>query len=378
MKKSSLIFLLLLSSVFLGLGSCTSMGTNPDGKRFEKISASANFNNTEEIFQNPVVIPTSLGRPWYEIMYDIVFNGENRTPNEKLPEAPPELRKLDIKMKQARFIWFGHSTILLEIDGQRILIDPIFSDYASPIRGIGKRFQPPVLNIDDIKDIDFVLISHDHYDHLDHKTILKLKERKLQYIVPLGVGAHLEYWGIESDKITELDWWNEIKVKGLTLTCTPAQHFSGRGLFNRNTTLWASWAIKSKHQNIYFSGDSGYSKHYKEIGDRLGPFDIAFLENGAYNSDWKFVHQLPEEGVQASLDLKSRTMVPIHWGMFDLALHSWYEPIQRVTAEAKKKGVTIIAPKLGQLVSTEQKYKQETWWQPLIETTQKIPFSNVR
>lgn len=300
-------------------------------------------------------------------MYDFLLTGENLRPNTKLPEDPPDLVELEKKTKEVRFIWFGHSTILLEIDGKRILIDPIFSDYASPISDIVKRFQAPVFNIDDIKEIDIVLISHDHYDHLDYETISKLKSRQLQYIVPLGVASHLEYWGIKKDKIIELDWWDETKYMGLTLTCAPAQHFSGRGLINRNTTLWSSWAIKGNQQNIYYSGDSGYSEHYDKIGKRLGPFDIAFLENGAYNLNWKSVHQLPEEGVQASIDLKTKVMVPVHWGMSDLALHSWYEPIQRVSTEAEKKGVVVIAPKLGQLVSTRVEYKKQSWWQPLID-----------
>jgi len=343
------------------------MGTDPSSQHIENFTESKQYNTNEEIFQNPTVITTMLARPWYEVTYDFIFNGENRRPVEKLPEDPPALSELENKSQDVRFIWFGHSTILLELNGKRILIDPVFSNYASPIPGIAERFQAPVIELEEIPDIDVVLISHDHYDHLDYETIEKLKNRGLPFIVPLGVGAHLKYWGVTSDKITELDWWEETSFAGLTFTCTPSQHFSGRGMFNRNTTLWASWAIKGTQQNIYFSGDSGYSEHFKEIGERLGPFDIAFLENGAYNKDWKFVHQLPEEGVQASLDLRSKAMIPIHWGMFDLALHTWYEPIQRVTKEAKKKGVNIIAPKLGQLVYIEEQYKQEDWWTPLIE-----------
>lgn len=358
-----LIVVFLLSLYFIAY---TSMSVNPSGEHLAKISTSEHYNKPNKIFQNPVPISISTGRPMYEVMYDFILSGESLRPIEKLPEDPPNLTELEVKSIYVRFIWFGHSTILLEVEGKRILIDPVFSDYASPIPGIAKRFQEPVFNIEDIKDIDIVLISHDHYDHLDYETISKLKERKLKYIVPLGVSAHLEYWGIERENITELDWWQDTKFKGLVFTSAPAQHFSGRGLINRNTTLWASWAIKGNQHNIYFGGDSGYSEHYKEIGKRLGPFDVSFLENGAYDMDWKSVHQLPEEGVQASIDLKSKIMVPVHWGMFDLALHSWYEPIQRVSIEAEKKGVTILAPKLGQLVSTKVKYKQESWWQPLI------------
>jgi L-ascorbate metabolism protein UlaG (beta-lactamase superfamily) len=176
----------------------------------------------------------------------------------------------------------------------------------------------------------------------------------------------LRYWGINGKNITELDWWESETVHDIVFTAAPAQHFSGRGLFNGNSTLWASWAVQGKAQNIYFSGDSGYSEHYKEVGDRLGPFDFVFLENGAYDLSWKFVHQLPEEGVQASVDLRGKVMVPIHWGMFDLALHSWYEPVQRVTREAELKGVQIVTPKLGQLVSAQNEYKPDAWWEALL------------
>ena len=342
------------------------MGSDPSGDRLDEIMNSPQFNNNEKQFQNPNPIPLATGRSWTTIFYEFFFNGEARTPQVSLPEDPPDISEFDVKSNAIRFVWFGHSTVLLEIDAKRILFDPVFSDYASPIPGIVKRFQPPVFNIDEMQNVDFIVISHDHYDHLDYETISKLKNRNIQYIVPLGVGSHLEYWGIENDKIIELDWWNETTIQGLKFTCTPSQHFSGRGVLNGNTTLWASWAIQGQQQNIFFSGDSGYSEHYKEIGDRLGPFDLTFLENGAYSLDWKFVHQLPEEGVQANIDLKGKAMVPIHWGMFDLALHTWHDPIERVSNEAKKRSVTLIAPKLGQLVSTEQNFVQEDWWSSII------------
>lgn len=343
------------------------MGSNPEGEVMDRIKDSPQYNIIKEQFQNTKETPLYTGkRSWTAMFIDFFFNGEERTPKQKLPEDSSSLKLLASKSDDVRFIWFGHSTILLDIDDKRILIDPIFSNYASPIPVLVKRFQPPVFDIEKIDNIDIVLISHDHYDHLDHKTISKLKGRDIQYLVPLGVGTHLKYWGIEDKKIIELDWWEETIFQDLKFTAAPAQHFSGRGVSNSNGTLWASWAVQGKEQNIYFGGDSGYSEHYKQIGDRLGPFDLTFLENGAYNLDWKFVHQLPEEGVQANIDLKGKAMVPIHWGMFDLAIHSWYEPIQRVTKEADRKGVHIIAPIFGQLVSARKKYKQEAWWEPLI------------
>ena len=366
MKK--LLWLIPLIPLLVYILAYPSIGGNPEGKHLNRIEKSPQYDASEQQFQNPTATPLYTGkRSWFEMIIDFYLNGEERRPEKKLPEDRSSLSALATKSNEVRFIWFGHSTILLEIDGKRILIDPIFSNYASPIPGIAKRFQPPLFDIDEIDNIDVVLISHDHYDHLDHKTITKLKGRDIQYIVPLGVGAHLRYWGIDDKRVIELDWWEETVIKDLRFTATPSQHFSGRGIFNGNGTLWASWAVKGNDQNVYFGGDSGYSEHYKNIGDRLGPFDLTFLENGAYNKDWKFVHQLPEEGVQASIDLKGKAMVPIHWGMFDLAMHSWYEPVQRATEEAERKGVRIIAPKLGQLVSTREEHIQEAWWEPLIQ-----------
>jgi len=356
----------LIVPMMLTLISCTSMGSDPDGERLKKIQQSPQYNKMDEQFQNPVKTPLSTGRSFTEIFFDFFFTSNNRRPEQKLPELPPALTALDSKSDDVRFIWFGHSSILLEIDSVRILVDPVFSEYASPIPSFAKRFQPPVFELEKIPDIDIVLISHDHYDHLDYETIDELKTRNIHYVVPIGVGAHLEGWGINKTKITELDWWQSIRIGSLEFTCTPSQHFSGRGLFNNNTTLWSSWSLQGKSKRVFFSGDSGYGAHYKEIGDRLGPFDIAFLENGAYSVDWKFVHQLPEETVQANIDLKSNKLVPVHWGMFDLALHSWHEPIERVTAEAKRKGVEVIAPKLGQLVYVDTPFEFLDWWSAII------------
>jgi L-ascorbate metabolism protein UlaG (beta-lactamase superfamily) len=368
MKKLSLFILIFLSATYMV--ACTSMGANPDSKRVTRFKTSPQYNFEEERFQNPNPRPLfSSDRSQWDIFKEFFFGDQVRRPPAKLPEVIPTQEQLAQKSQAVRFIWFGHSTILLEMEGKRILFDPIFSKYASPIPGIVKRFQAPVMQLEEIQDIDVVIISHDHYDHLDHKTINQLMQRDIHFIVPLGVAAHLQYWGVEEQRISELDWWEETNYQGLKFIATPSQHFSGRGLLNGNSTLWASWVVQGTEQKVYFSGDTGYSEHYKAIGDRLGPFDLAFLENGAYNEAWKYVHQLPEEGVQASIDLKSRAMIPIHWGMFDLSIHSWHEPIERVTRVAKEKGVTLIAPKLGQIVSTEEVYQQESWWQALINWT---------
>lgn len=358
--------LLILPPTGLYLIASTAIGADPAGERLARIQASKQYSAERQALQNTRQIPLHVGRSWTEILRDYYSNSAEKRPLQKLPEQVPEAAILAGKNMDIRFIWFGHSTILLELEGKRILIDPVFSDYASPLPIVAERFQPPVLTVEQIPDVDIVLLSHDHYDHLDLDTINQLKDRVQHFIAPIGVGAHLEYWGVPAQRITELDWWQDTRLLGLQFTCTPSQHFSGRGIFNRNSTLWASWAVRGEQTNVFFSGDSGYADHYRQIGERLGPFDVTFLENGAYNKDWQFVHQLPEEGVQAHLDLKGRIMVPVHWGMFDLALHSWYDPIQRVTQEARRKGVQLATPQLGQVVTISQGYPQQDWWSALI------------
>lgn len=360
------ILILLLIPLLLYVVASTAIGVNPDGDRLARILKSEQYRHEQQAFANANAVPLRLGRSWTEVLHDYYSNTAEKKPRQKLPEAPPPLSELEYKSDDIRFIWFGHSTILLEIEGKRILIDPVFSEYASPLPIVARRFQPPVLTVEQLPAIDIVLISHDHYDHLDLDTISRLRERNIHFIAPIGVGAHLEYWGIPPQRITELDWWEESEIAGLRFTCAPSQHFSGRGMFNRNSTLWASWALRGRRHNVFFSGDSGYGDHYRQIGERLGPFDLTFLENGAYNQDWRFVHQLPEEGVQAHIDLRGGLMVPVHWGMFDLALHSWYDPIQRVSAEAKRRGVDLLTPKLGQLVRVGTDRPQQDWWSALI------------
>jgi len=242
LKLSLSVILIFIASFFVVVFMITRvpMGGTPSGDILLTIEKSQQYNLQKTQFENPKPTPLSTGRSMTDVMFDFFFNGEQRTPIGKLPEAPPALSVLQEKSESIRFIWFGHSTILLEIDSTRILIDPIFSDYASPIPFMVKRFQQPVFTIDEIKDVDLILISHDHYDHLDYKTISKLKNRNLEFIVPLGVGAHLEYWGVDRNIIKELDWWQSTSFNELILTCTPAQHFSGRGILNGSSTLWAS------------------------------------------------------------------------------------------------------------------------------------------
>lgn len=267
----------------------------------------------------------------------------------------------------ARVTWYGHSAMFLELEGKRILIDPMLGAKASPLPIVGStrfRLEKP-LDALRFTRIDAVLISHDHYDHLDYRSIRRLKRHVRHFFVPLGVGAHLRGWGVPAERITELDWWESAELDGIRLTAAPAQHFSGRGLSNRNTTLWAGWAIRGARHNIYFSGDSGYGPHFREIGERLGPFDFTMIECGQYNEKWAAIHSMPEESVQAHLDLRGAVMMPIHWGAFKLSLHAWTDPVERASVAAKEKGVNLVTPMIGQAVMLGDYDGIGRWWEPL-------------
>lgn len=261
----------------------------------------------------------------------------------------------------------GHSSLLMKINEQLILIDPVFSERASPVQWAGpQRFHPTPISIEALPKIDAVVISHDHYDHLDESAIKQLNNKVERFIVPSGLSKHLKKWGVEGEKITELAWWQSATFSEVTFVATPAQHFSGRGMFDRDETLWASWVISSPKINVFFSGDSGYFNGFKEIGERYGPFDMTFVETGAYNDLWLDIHMLPEESLQAHLDLKGKVMMPIHNGTFDLALHDWYEPLERIAELAQQHHVSLSLPIVGQAINMKTPEETEPWWQALM------------
>ncbi|WP_407310843.1 MBL fold metallo-hydrolase [Desulfosporosinus sp. SB140] len=300
------------------------------------------------------------------VIKEILFDAKSRTPQGKLPEVRSEMLPFLVPGETLKFIWFGHSTLLLNMDGQTILIDPVFSKFASPINFINKRFQPAVITLEELPPIDDIVISHNHYDHLDKKTIKFFRNKATKFIVPLGVGKHLRDWGISSSRISELNWGESLTSNALTYTAAPARHFSGRGLFDSNKTLWASWVIQGKLEKIFYSGDSSYSNHFKEIGNRFGPFDLAFIENGQYDKRWIDAHMLPEETIQAVIDLKARTFVPVHWGMFDMAVHNWSEPVKCIYKLAKTHELPIITPRFGEVVEIISRQTYFPWWESLI------------
>lgn len=363
---------LLLLCALLVLAGCAmvfpSMGADPAGERLKRLLASPQYDAERGRFFNPgrPVSPPVEGSMWA-----FFFNDKQTRPSGKLPQRVEDYSQLiaedsGVESSKAAFVWFGHSSLLLEIDGVRILVDPVFSNYASPVPFTIKRFQAPLFDLDNLPAVDVVLISHDHYDHLDYRTIKALKQQNPRFVVPLGVGAHLSRWGISETRIDELDWWQQLSIGEVSLISTPAQHFSGRGLRNRNSTLWSSWVVAGTQQKLFFSGDSGYGPHYKVIGDKLGPFDFSFLENGAYNKAWPTVHQMPEEAVQASIDLRAQAMLAIHWGMFDLSIHDWFEPILRVTAAAQENGVSVLTPRIGEIVKIGVDQPRDQWWHSLL------------
>jgi len=275
-----------------------------------------------------------------------------------------EQAKKEIEQSQCRVTWLGHSAIYLEMNGLKILIDPQLGKAASPLPLTVKRFTKEVpISAKELEEIDLVLLSHDHYDHLDYSTILTIKDKVKRWIMPLGVGSHLRKWGVDASLISEHDWWDTVEYKNLTFTCTPNKHFSGRKTNDRNKTLWSSWAIKSPFHNIFFSSDSGYWHGFKDIGDHLGPFDFCMVECGQYNHLWRENHMFPEESLQAFIDLKGKLMLPIHWGAFSLAPHDWREPVERLLKAAEEKNIqNITTPFIGESIVLDEEYPKRFWW----------------
>ena len=353
---------LIITIAFMGLSpQFGGKHTKEDIKRYE---ASGHFEAGK--FQN--LIPTPMDMTFgntMSILKDFIVGVPGKKPDFDLPIVKIDSINLEEKKNINRLIWFGHSAFLLQLDGKNILIDPMLGEYPAPHPTIGtKRFNSELpIEIQKLPKIDAIIISHDHYDHLDYESIKILKEKTDTFLVPLGVGAHLESWGIDATTIKEHNWWDETDFNGIKLAFTPSRHFSGRGVTDGSSTLWGSWVIKGKTKNIYFSGDSGYGPHFKEIGEKYGPFDFAMMECGQYNKKWANIHMSPEETAQASIDVKTNVMMPIHWGSFALALHTWNDPVLRVTKKAKELELPITVPKIGDeiLLDTIDLSLNE-WW----------------
>ena len=337
-------------------------GGKPSEESLKRFNKSANFLNGTFRNLQKTVQSTDFK---LSTIPQFFTNGNNKVPSIKLPSKKITKSFFNDKSQQPRITWFGHSAVFVEMENQNIFIDPMLGDVPSPHPWLGSsRFNKELpISIDSLPNIDVVLISHDHYDHLDYGSIKKLKNKVEQFYVPLGIKAHLVSWGIDENKVKEFDWWESISLNGIEFVSTPARHFSGRGVTNRNSTLWCSWVLKSESTSIFFSGDSGYGEHFKEIGDKYGPFDFSMMECGQYNEQWSQIHMLPEETIQASIDVQSKLTMPIHWGAFKLALHSWDDPIKRATKAAEELKVNITTPILGEsIVLKTNEYPLEKWW----------------
>ena len=294
-------------------------------------------------------------------------------PAEHLPAYQVDLFNLFNEDHHSFYIsWLGHSTIIMQFEGKKILIDPVLVNNISPFPLIKiKRYQATApLKTDDLPIIDAVFISHNHYDHLDKQTIKKLKDKTHIFIVPEGVGKYLKKWGIEKSKIKEVSWWDEGEIysdqKKMTFVCTPARHFSGRGIYSINNSLWASFVFIGENNRVFYSGDSSYNYHFKQIGHHYGPFNLSIMECGQYNEAWSESHLFPEETVRAHIDLKSDFLLPVHWGSFTLSKHDWWEPIERVSKVAIKKNVNIITPKVGEVIYLKKNTYTTEWWKDFI------------
>ncbi len=363
--KILLITLVILSlTVFLFMQQ-KSFGKLPSGARKQRIEKSPNYK--DGAFQNLTkTVMLAEDASYFSMMREFFKDKPGRYPQTAVPVVKTDLNTF--QTDAPALIWFGHSSYLLLISGKRILIDPVFSDRPSPVQYLGtKSFNGArAYGPDDFPQLDLILITHDHYDHLDYNSIAALKSKAARFIVPLGVGEHLEHWGVPERNITELDWWDSIPAfDNIQITATPARHFSGRGL-TRNKSLWTSYVLKTNTHNLFIGGDSGYDPAFKTIGEKYGPFDLALLECGQYDKQWPNIHMMPEETVQASIDLKAAVLMPVHWGKFVLANHGWKEPIERARKQVDALQVKITTPRIGEPVVLGNELPTAEWWRSIM------------
>lgn len=356
--------LLLILILVLFVNFHPVFGESPSDKIVSRMKEIPNY--VDGRFTNLNSIKENFGWSDYQKMFAKRFKGNpNRMPDHSLPVTTWTKEEVtNLQDTATTAIWYGHSAFYLHMDGKNILLDPMFGDYPSPVPFfIEKRYNDTLpISIDNLPRIDVVVFSHDHYDHLDYGSVLKLKDKAEHFVVPLGVGAHLERWGVSKENITELYWGENVVLAGINFTCTPAQHFSGRGLSDKMKTLWASWVIQGSKHNLFFSGDSGYFDGFKTIGNKYGPFDLCMMECGQYDSLWKDIHMMPEETAQAHLDLKGKTLVPIHWGAFTLAMHDWNDSVIRLSRAATAKGIELATPQIGEAIVVGKTKHLSKWW----------------
>lgn len=339
-------------------------GAEPKGERLERMRKSRHYKN--EQFQNLSHTPSiAEGYSMSKVLYDFFLAKKDPLlkPLKNIPALHTDLKS--IPKDQDVFIWLGHSSYFIQTDGVSFLIDPVLSTYGSPFKFFNKAFSgSDIFKPEDVPHLNYLVITHDHFDHLDYPTIKKIRDRVEKVILPLGVGAHLEKWGYQENQLIEEDWGGESELKNnIKITFTPARHFSGRKI-KRNGTLWTSYVLETPTKKIFLGGDSGYDTHFKMIGEKYGPFDYAIMENGQYNKAWKYIHTLPEDVIQASIDINARNIIPVHSSKFALALHPWNEPLKKITSFGKEKNLHILTPMIGEAVDLNQSdYQFKSWWE---------------
>ncbi|MEQ1875799.1 MAG: MBL fold metallo-hydrolase [Bdellovibrionia bacterium] len=364
MRLKRFVYSLLFTGVLLGLIAYSvfqlpTFGGSFDGERLERMKKSRQWVNGR--FENDPPQSTELGLIKTMRRYS---EGQIREPTFEVPVQ--KLTPADLPVPPPpglRAYWFGHASVLIDIDGTRVMTDPILSEYASPFHVGPRRLHTVPIDMRDLPKVDAVVISHDHYDHLDMDTVRAFAAKGTHFYVGLGIGAHLERWNIPPEQIHEMDWWESLKIGDVEIHCTPARHYSGRKRMN-NSTLWASWFVKGPKHSFYFSGDTGYAPHFEEIGKRLGGPDLALIKVGAYGETWLDIHMAPEPAVQAARDLKAKFLLPVHWATFNLAYHSWDEPILRTLAEAAHKKVELLTPRPGEKIEFGKPFENTKWYQP--------------
>ena len=359
---TALFVLIAFAAIVFAYMQQAKFGKLPKAKRLERIKKSPNYKNGS--FQNLNHTPAlAEGVTYFKMFKEVFFDKKERVkPTDKIPSVKTDLHSLDIK--QDVLVWFGHSSYFMQIDGKRILVDPVLSGHASPFSFSIKAFEgTDVYQTDDIPEIDYLFISHDHWDHLDYKTIKALKPKIKTVICSLGVGEHLEHWGYNPNIIIEKDWNENFTLdNGFIVNTTPARHFSGR-TFTRNKSLWMSFVLQTPTMKIFIGGDSGYDTHFAEIGKNHGPFDLAILENGQYDRKWRYIHTLPDELLQVAKDLRANKVLPVHSSKFALASHVWDEPLSKIIENSKKENLSIITPMIGEQVNLKDNSQKFTeWW----------------
>jgi len=363
MLITGIVILIIVGAVVFFVNSAP-FGSLPSFADLKKIQHLPYFRNGQ--IQNLSPTPSlTEGAGFFKVLREFLFDKSK----QHIPPAPLPTRKTDLLQLDRNkniLVWFGHSSYFMQIDGKRILVDPVFSGNASPLSFTTKSFAgTEVYHVSDLPDIDYLFITHDHWDHLDYQTILQLKSKVQKTITGLGVGAHLIFWGYDKKNIEEMQWDDQITMEeGFSVNAVTARHFSGRGL-QRNKSQWTSFILTTKNKKIFIGGDSGYDIHFAEIGKRFGPFDLAILEDGQYNKNWKYIHMMPEETVQAAIDLGAKKLLPVHWAKFSLSLHAWDEPIIRIKKEAGLRNIYLLHPMIGEWVDLDADQIFSSWWESI-------------